>query len=441
MEKKLKFNFILIGIISVALSFILSMMVFHNAINEQEKTDVRNNAKLIAAVYKSGENFEKILGRSAENTGIRITLISSAGEVWLENTAEEEMENHLDRPEVIKAMESGTGEQTRFSETLRKDCYYYAIKLSDGNILRVSLGLSDLNSAYIHAAPAIVLSGIIVVVIAVILSVWLTKRFVRPIIKFADDPDNMGEKVPFKELEPFAEEMIKRQQRANETERMRREFTANVSHELKTPLTSISGYAEMIESGMAKKEDVKGFAGKIHNEAGRLITLIGDIIKLSELDALTGNESFEKIELLSLAKETRGIFEYNTEREGISFEVFGERAWVMGDRSILGQLIYNLCDNAVRYNRRGGSIKVEVKKENSECCLIVSDTGIGIEKEHLERVFERFYRADKSRSKERGGTGLGLAIVKHAAILHKAAIKIDSEPGVGTRIEVRFKAV
>lgn len=221
-------------------------------------------------------------------------------------------------------------------------------------------------------------------------------------------------------------------------ENMRREFTANVSHELKTPLTSISGYAEMIEYGMAKPEDVKGFAHKICREAGRLVTLIGDILKLSQLDEPLPQNRFQRVNLTEVAKECVEALKMNAVKLNVSIEASGEDVQISGNRGLLYELIYNLCDNAIRYNRSGGSVKAQVKKDGEKVLLVVSDTGIGIPEEHQDRIFERFYRVDKSRSKETGGTGLGLAIVKYIAEQHSAAITLESEEGKGTTITVSF---
>lgn len=217
-------------------------------------------------------------------------------------------------------------------------------------------------------------------------------------------------------------------------EKMKQEFTANVSHELKTPLTSISGYAEMIENGMAKAEDVAGFASKIHKEAGRLLTLISDIIRLSELDEMPVSDAFAPVDLLEVAKGCAGLLALSAERHQVRITVEGESFFVHGSRSMLDELACNLADNAIRYNRPGGSVVLRVEPGR----LIVSDTGIGIPEKDQRRVFERFYRVDKSRSRETGGTGLGLAIVKHIALQHGAEILLRSSENVGTEVVVEF---
>lgn len=216
--------------------------------------------------------------------------------------------------------------------------------------------------------------------------------------------------------------------------RMRQEFTANVSHELKTPLTSISGYAEMIANGMAKQQDIERFAKRIEMESKRMLTLISDIIKLSELDEVGRGQHLEQVDLYQIAAECVDILLPAAMLRGVSVRLYGSKTMVVGNRSLLGELIYNLLDNAIRYNRDNGDVKLRV----SNGTIRVRDTGIGIPKQHQEHVFERFYRVDKSRSKETGGTGLGLAIVKHICEHHHAELTLESSEGIGTVIEVRF---
>lgn len=219
-------------------------------------------------------------------------------------------------------------------------------------------------------------------------------------------------------------------------EKLRREFTANVSHELKTPLTSISGYAEMIENGMAKNRDVKKFAGKIRKEAARLLTLIGDIIQLSHLDEPDKSLDKQDTSLLELSGDVADSLAPGAEKKGVSIKTSGDEARLMCNRDLIYQVIYNLCDNAVRYNCDGGAVDIIITDLPGEAKITVKDTGIGIPQRHLGRIFERFYRVDKSRSKETGGTGLGLAIVKHIVEQHNGKIELESEENKGTKITV-----
>lgn len=226
----------------------------------------------------------------------------------------------------------------------------------------------------------------------------------------------------------------------NKAEKMRREFTANVTHELKTPLTSILGYAEMIASGIVAPEDVRGFAAKIHKESGRLLALIGDIIELSQLDENADCENFTPVDLYAISNEVAESLKTSAQKNNITIRVDGEKSVVSGSRSQLYELVYNLCDNAIRYNKPGGSVEISLATVDDKIMLKVADTGIGIPEKHKKRVFERFYRVDKSRSKETGGTGLGLAIVKHIVERHGGVITLDSNEN-GTVFTVVFEQI
>ena len=220
---------------------------------------------------------------------------------------------------------------------------------------------------------------------------------------------------------------------------MRREFSANVSHELKTPLMSISGYAEIIENNMVKPEDIPKFAGRIHSEASRLSSLVEDIIKLSRLDENDQSIPMEEVDLMQICRDVEGHLSIRAKEQQVKMTLRGESCRIKGARQVLYEMIYNLCDNAIKYNRRDGEVEVTVSRgRNGRAVVSVADTGIGIAKEDQERIFERFYRVDKSHSRETGGTGLGLSIVKHGAILHDAKIKIESTLGTGTKIIREF---
>lgn len=219
---------------------------------------------------------------------------------------------------------------------------------------------------------------------------------------------------------------------------MRKEFSANVSHELKTPLTSISGYAEIMKSGMVNREDMIMFSERIYKEASRMITLIDDIIKLSKLDEDSVELEKEEVDLYELANEIVGRLSLLAVKKNVQIDLQGEAVNYVGVRQVLDEMIYNLCENAIKYNVDGGKVSVWVGNTSEGIKVIVEDTGIGIPKDQQERIFERFYRVDKSHSRETGGTGLGLSIVKHGAIRHEAQIRVESEEGKGTRMEVLF---
>ena len=227
-------------------------------------------------------------------------------------------------------------------------------------------------------------------------------------------------------------------ERRDAPEDMRREFTANVSHELKTPITSISGYAEMMVAGIARREDWPKLAEKIYDESRRLITLIDDIIRLSRLDEGSINEHPAPVDLGALARRCAERLEVEAARCGVTVAVRGAEVSAMGSEALIEEMLMNLCDNGIKYNREGGRVVITTGEREGFPCFSVEDNGIGIAPEHLGRVFERFYRVDKSRSKDTGGTGLGLSIVKHAAAWHRASIEAESAPDRGTRITIVF---
>ena len=283
------------------------------------------------------------------------------------------------------------------------------------------------------------------------LSFWVAGRlagkFTKPINEF-DFEHPQKDKI-YPELTPFVaridqqNQRIKKQMLQIEAEhekqdRMRSEFTANVSHELKTPLTSISGFAEIIGNGIAKEEDIKRFAGNIYNEAQRLIVLIDDIIKLSELDSFEMANQFEYVDLYAVSENVAKQLEAAAKKKNITVSLSGSHLKIKGIEQILYEMIYNLCDNAVKYNHDNGSVSVKIMQCVDGIELTVADTGIGIPKDEIDRVCERFYRVNKSHSKEIGGTGLGLSIVKHAVACHDASLSIDTELGKGTTVRILF---
>lgn len=267
----------------------------------------------------------------------------------------------------------------------------------------------------------------------------LTRRILRPFDEIASSPDRMDNAVHYPELEPFIRMIKSQHDEIMRSANMRVEFTANVSHELKTPLTAISGYAELIESGMAEGEQGRRFAGEIRKSTARLLTLINDTIQLSQLDSPEREPVLEQVNLAPLAAGALEQLKIAAEKMDVTLRLDARTAIVSADRQMMEELVYNLCDNAIRYNVPGGSVRVQVIPLREHVILRVQDTGIGISKEHQAHIFERFYRVDKSRSKATGGTGLGLAIVKHIAVRHGADIAIESEPGRGTSISVTFE--
>jgi len=428
------------GIMAILLTVVMTVSIYHNAFEKQQKEDIQLYGRLLQDVCENIDDYEK-LGVYADEE-MRVTVISSEGIVVYENNADKDiMGNHLDRIEIAEAFERGTGESTRESDTMGYKTYYYALLLDNGDVLRVAMNVETMFNGYNNAFGGIVLVVFAVMIISIVFSVMLTKSLVKPIEKMAENLDDIDKEVPYKELRPFAIAVKNYQLQKEQHTSMRQEFTANVSHELKTPLTSISGYAEMIENGMAKEDDIKLFAGKIHFEAKRLLSLIADILRLSELDEGKSDISMvkEETDIYEIAKNVVNRLIFKAQQSGVNMELFGEKTMMLGSKTQLEEMIYNLCDNAIRYNKPGGTVRVRVGCTDGKTEVSVWDNGIGIPKEHQERVFERFYRVDKSRSKDTGGTGLGLAIVKHAAMNHKGRIHLKSKPNVGTEIKIVFE--
>ena len=475
----------------------------------------------------------------------RITLISPDGTVLYDSVARADaMENHLSREEVVQALREGTGKSSHYSSTVLKKNLYYALRLEDGNVLRLSREQSSLGAMLLNMAWPIAATVAGLLLLAAGLSVRLARQITQPINAISpDDPQNV-----YPELQPLTQRL--RQQRETirnqmdelsrrmrefsamtenmsegfllidlrghvltenhsasmllptdadniakcsqrelcqaaqqaltgqrcerllqqgertlsviaspvlesgqvtgavvltldvtereQREKLRREFSANVSHELKTPLTSISGFAELMSQGLVPPDKVREFSLDIQKECTRLTNLVEDIIDLSRLEEGGGDMTWEDIDLYTLCDDVLQSLEPVAKRQAVTLRLAGESLQVRGVYQVLREMIYNLCDNAIKYNRSGGSVTVTVARSAGRAFVTVADTGIGIPYEDQSRVFERFYRVDKSHSRAIGGTGLGLSIVKHAAALHGAEIKLQSQPEDGTVITVLF---
>lgn len=549
---------ILAGVIGVSLVIMLVcvglvMGIMYDYMGEKIDEQMASEAILAEEAWLTGG--EAFLDRMEDRPDIksRITLIDSQGKVLYDSVADQSsMENHMEREEVKEALTEGIGKASRTSYTLAEDTRYYAKKTADGNIVRIS------TSHYSQLGLLLDTFGMIIITVAVLimLSVFISYRVARAIIKpindiDLDNPDinenyeelgpllhrihqqnnrikrqmeklrksreefniitkNMsegliiidkdteiltynrsatemlgggdgrqieGSVLKLNRSEPFRKavsealegnnsqvyltegdatyEIISNPVREEEEvtgailivmdvterekgEKLRREFTSNVSHELKTPLTSIYGVSDMLASGMVKAEDVAGFAGTIKEESARLISLIDDIIKLSRLDESTVPQETEIIDVFGSARDVVSRLSGKASENDIELSFSGEPSEIKGVQHILDEIVYNICENAIKYNRPGGFVKVSVRNEGSESLITVADNGIGIPKADRERVFERFYRVDKSHSKQIGGTGLGLSIVKHGVIYLGGKINLESEEGVGTVITVGF---
>ena len=290
---------------------------------------------------------------------------------------------------------------------------------------------------FIQVLPYITIIAVVMICFAIILARWQTSRLIRPINEL--DLNEPLKNEIYEEFKPLLERIDKQNKEKDAAAQMRKEFSANVSHELKTPLTSISGYAEIMKNGLVKPEDMPKFSERIYDEASRLITLVEDIIKLSKLDEERVEIEKEDVDLYELAMDVCSRLSLPAERKGVQIKVHGESVICHGVRPVLQEMIYNICANGIKYNKDGGKLDVWVGNTLAGKKVIVRDCGIGIPKEDLDRIFERFYRVDKSHSKQSGGTALGLSIVKHGAMLHQAEVHVESELGKGTKMELIFK--
>ena len=546
MRRRVYHSFILLIVLCVLILSVLFSLLFHNAAKEQELDAVRLYASLMSDLLGSGVtgtiHFSDYASTGQEY--IRITIIAPDGAIMLDSSADaDRMENHRDRPEVMAAIQNGEGESIRYSDTLRTEMYYYAIRLKDGNILRVSRPVRGLAEVFTMALPIAAAVMLLVLVIANFAARKLTERVISPLEHIDFDSESIA---VYDELFPYAEKIDRQKleikdkiaelsdradtikaitdnmkegliladesgvvltanisatnifgdnmegknithiyrdvdfQNAvklclagenreirlerngkvysvflspvysggtahgavilfqdaterNRAEKQRREFSANVSHELKTPLTTISALSEMIEKGMAREDDVSSFAARISEQAGRLLVLINDIIRLSEFDEGGVIKEDTVFGLWELAETVIGTLKDNT--RNVNIKLTGERFDISANGRMIDELLYNLIDNGVKYNKEGGDVTVELNREASGLCRItVSDTGIGILEQHQTRVFERFYRIDRSRSKKTGGTGLGLSIVKHISEYYNGRVELKSFDGIGTTV-------
>lgn len=437
MKKRINIQFMIIASLAILSTLCLVMCAFYELFKKQVFEDLKTYTHILTYVSVQEEKGTELFYAEADN--LRITLIDAEGSVTYDSSVSAVgLDNHADRPEVKKALQEGEGKAVRTSVTLQESTFYYAVRLEDGTILRVAREADSLVSIFVNVAPVMLGITVILFVLCLVLAQFLTKSIVKPIEQMAQDMEHMKNVRTYEELQPFVTTINRQHEDIVRNANMRQDFTANVSHELKTPLTSISGYAELIENGMASEADVARFAKEIHKNAKRLLTLINDIIKLSELDAIENSIYFESVNLYDLAQTCVSMLQIHAEKNDVSLFFSGTRHCITANKDMMEELMYNLCDNAIRYNVPGGSVFVEVGEEGGRPFFKVKDTGIGISKEHQERIFERFYRVDKSRSKSTGGTGLGLAIVKHIVAKHGAKIELNSEIGKGTEIKILF---
>lgn len=436
LKKKIQNSMILVVLTSLILTYGTMIFVVYYQTMEILKNEIQQEADYIeAAVCISGVSYLEDMDAVRENT--RVTLIDASGEVLYDSGKQEEhLENHLDRPEIQEALKSGSGQDVRRSETLDQDMFYYAVRLDNGTVLRVSKNMETVFSTAMSILPMMGVVACCMVIFALLLAKWQTAKLIYPInhLNLAEPLENDM----YEELTPLLQSIDKQNREKDAVANMRKEFSANVSHELKTPLTSISGYAEIMKDGLVRPEDMKTFSERIYNEASRLITLVEDIMKLSKLDEGAVELEKEEVDFYMLTREICSRLAPQAEKRNVRVEVTGEPVHYLGVRQVLDEMLYNMIENAIKYNKEGGLVSVWVGNTLKGIKIIVRDTGIGIPKEEQERIFERFYRVDKSHSKVTGGTGLGLSIVKHGALMHGAKIDVDSEVNKGTKMELIF---
>lgn len=547
LSKIFRSNFVT-SMLVLLISFFMIFGVLFEYFEAQIFTELENEAEYISYSVKS-EGVAFVDNFSSDNK--RITLVADDGTVLADTLVEaEKLENHAERKEIKEAITEGNGKSSRYSDTLMQKTLYYAKKLDDGTILRVS----TTQNSVIVILLGLLQPMIVIITLALILSLVFSNRVSKKIIKPLNEIDleNPEENITYEELTPLlkkissqkktiAKQLKEAKQRQEEfklitenmsegllvidknanvlsyndaalrlleikditngsvlefnrskgfresvlkvlegercennifiednaysiianpvyvnrkiigavivilditesvkREQLRREFTSNVSHELKTPLTSISGFAEIMMKGGTPENTVVDFSKTIYKAAGRLITLVSDIIKISELDEGALNLEPEKVDLYELSREIITRLTPIAEKRNITLNLVGDSAYVTGVEKILDEMIYNLCDNAIKYNKENGVVDVIINTVPDKVNITVRDTGIGIPRADQSRVFERFYRVDKSHSKQVGGTGLGLAIVKHGAIYHNAQIILESTEGKGTSVTISF---
>ena len=435
MKKKINKYMIAVAIIAVLATALLISVVFSGIIRKQINEDLINACAIIMSVDMDSEaDLEEL-----DYGNFGVTWTDGEGNVLLDNNGIYSKDDNISQDtEIADAINKGTGQAVRKSQG-SKDIYCYAEKLENGNILRVSATSDSIYTMFGEIVPFIAGMIIIMTVLCVVITRVLARKIITPIKKMADDI-SFKEQPEYEELIPVVNMLKEQHENILNNARVRQEFSANVSHELKTPLTILSGYAELIENKRVDEESVMRFAGEIHHHSDRLLSLINDIIKLSELDSESVEVVYDDVDLTETVNDCMGILRENALQHSVTIETdCGRDVIVKGSRSMLEELVTNLINNAISYNKPGGNVWVSVKKNDDERAeLTVIDNGIGIPEEHQERIFERFYRVDKSRSKRSGGTGLGLAIVKHIAASHNATITLESEVGKGTTVKVIF---
>ncbi len=445
MKNKIFINIFIVSVSLFLVALTIISVIMYGYLENEFIEDLRYTTDYISiSTDKGGTEFLHDL----DNDSIRITAVDPSGKVIYDSLENfNQLENHANREEIIEARKTGYGESIRYSKTLDQKTLYCAQLTESGIVVRVSKAHLTIFSLIKSIIIPLIAMIIVCVLLSLIIASRMAKSITRPInqINF-ENPDSNAF---YPELQPLIDKIIEQNTQIKnqiieirteheKQDTLRREFTANVSHELKTPLTSISGYAEIIKSGIAKEQDLQVFAGRIYDEAQRLIILVGDIIRLSQLDSIEGGAEHVPVNLYEICEATLLHIEPIAKKQDITVTLSGSHQTVYGSTRVIDEIVFNLCDNAVKYNMPGGKVDISIKRRKNGVELSVSDSGIGIPQEDIDRIFERFYRVDKSHSKEVGGTGLGLSIVKHGVAQLGAEIKIKSKLGEGTTITVIF---
>ncbi len=447
--KSLTYRIFLSTFLVGTLIYFLCAMIFLSNIYSHFERKIFNELETEAVFLEYCISESNIDGLNKFNSvKNRITLIGKDGTVYFDNMADaSKMENHSLREEFIAAKEKGSAKVTRYSFTMMNKTLYFAKLLSNGDVLRISCDQHSVAVLVFGMSKTLLVMLVIAVIASGTAAVWTSKQIINPLNQI--NLENPEDCLVYEELKPFTKRIAEENFEKTQREELRKQFTANVSHELKTPLTSISGFAEILKNGGTDEKTTKDFASTIYEESQRMISLVNDIIKLSKLDEKSISLEKESINLLELSKEITNILSASAKTKNVTLKVQGDAGKIYGVQPVIYEMIYNLIDNAIKYNKQNGSVEITVKDENlnpaenagsfsKKTTISVHDTGIGIPKNEQERVFERFYRVDKSRSKELGGTGLGLSIVKHAAKYHNATINLSSKEGKGSIFTVTF---
>ena len=397
MKSRIQRSMVLIISITLVLFYAILAVILYNRNMNILESEVQQEAKYIQkAIDIAGTRYLEEM--ASVDWSARVTCITPDGEVLYDSRRNsEDLENHSQRAEVREALASGEGEDVRMSDTVGREMYYYALLLDDGSVLRVAREMDGLVRTALNVLPVMGGLAVLMVVFALFLARWQTKRLIKPINEL--DLEHPLDNSVYPELTPLLEAMDRQNKEKEAVSNMRKEFSANVSHELKTPLTSISGYAEIMMNGLVRPADIPLFSERIYKEARRLITLVEDIIKLSKLDEESVELEKEEVNLYELTREIVSRLSPQASQKNIRMEVTGEPVLCKGIRQILDEMVYNICENAIKYNNDNGRVTVWVGDTLNGPKISVTDTGIGIPKEHQERIFERFYRVDKSHSK------------------------------------------